>query len=108
MLHWISDFLSKRRQCERVNLALLEWESVISGVTQGSILGPILFFYINDLPTNIIAKLLLFADDTELIKMLLSKMSYSELQNDLNHLISWSEKWHLKFDTSKCKVLRFG
>ena len=92
LLHWISDFLSKRRQCERVNLALLEWESVISGVTQGSILEPILFFHINDLPTNIIAKLLLFADDTELIKMLLSKMSYSELQNDLNHLISWSEK----------------
>ena len=93
----------------RVNSALSEWESVISGVPQGSILGPILFiFYINDLPADIIAKLLLFADDTKLIKMLLSMMSHSELQNDLNHLISWSEKWQLKFNTSKCKVLRFG
>ena len=109
LLHWISDFLSKRRQCMRVNSALSEWESVISGVPQGSILGPILFiFYINDLPADIIAKLLLFADDTKLIKMLLSMMSHSELQNDLNHLISWSEKWQLKFNTSKCKVLRFG
>ena len=81
----------------------------ISGVPRGSILGPILFiFLINDLPTDIIAKLLLFADDTKLIKMLLSMMSHSELQNDLNHLISWSEKWQLKFNTSKCKVLRFG
>ena len=35
-------------------------------------------------------------------------MSHSELQNDLNHLISCSEKWQLKFNTSKCKVLRFG
>ena len=81
----------------RVNSALSEWESVISGVPKGSILAPILFiFYINDLPADVIAKLLLFADDTKLIKMLLSMMSHSELQNDLNHLISWSEKWLAK------------
>ena len=109
LLHWISDFQIKRRQCVQVNSALSEWESVISGVPQGSILGLILFiFYINDLPTDIIAKLLLFADDTKLINMLFSMMSHSELQNDLNHLISWSEKWQLKFNWSKCKVLRFG
>ena len=75
LLHWISNFLSKRRQYVRVNLALSEGKSVISGVPQRSILGPILFiFYTNDLPTDIIAKLLLFADDAKLIKMLLSKM----------------------------------
>ena len=74
-LHWISNFLSKRRQYVRVNLALSEEKSVISGVPQRSILGPILFiFYTNDLPTDVIAKLLLFADDAKLIKMLLSKM----------------------------------
>ena len=75
LLHWISNFLSKRRQYVRVNLALSEEKSVISGVPQRSILGPILFiFYTNDLPTDVIAKLLLFADDAKLIKMLLSKM----------------------------------
>ena len=109
LLHWISDFLSKRRQCVRVNSVLSERESVISGVPQGSILVPILFiFCINDLPTDIIPKLLLFPDDTKLIKMLLSMMSDSELQNDLNHLISWLEKRQLKLNASKCNVLRFG
>ena len=109
LLHWISDFLRKRRQSVRVNSVLSEWESVISGVSQGSILGSILFiFYRNDLPTDIVAKFLLFADDIKLIKMLLSKMSHCELQNNLNHLISRSEKWQLKFNTSKYKVLRFG
>ena len=48
-----------------------------------------------DLPTDIIAKLLIFADDTKLIEMLLSVMSHSELQNDLNRLVSWPEKWQL-------------
>ena len=80
MIHWISDFLSKQRQCVRVNSVLSEWESVISGIPQESILGRILFiFYAHDLPTDIIAKLLLFADDTKLIKLLLSMMSHSEL-----------------------------
>ena len=88
---------------------VIRWESVISGIPPGSISGPILFiFYINDLPKVIITKLLLFEDDTKLIKMSLSAMSHSELQNDLNHLISWSEKWQLKFNTSICKVLLFG
>ena len=55
LLHWISDFLSKRRHCVRVNSALSEWESVISGVPQGSILGLMLFiFYINNLPAELL------------------------------------------------------
>ena len=40
--------------------------------------------------------------------MLLLKMSHSELQNDLNHLISWSEKWQLKFTKFKVEVLLSG
>ena len=63
------------------------WKSVLSGVPQGSVLGPILFLiYINDLDDNITSKVLKFADDTNLFRKITSGADRQHLQDDLNKL----------------------
>ena len=87
----------------------LEWSNVISGVPQGSVLGPILFlFYINDIPSVVDSHLLLFADDIKLYCRIQSENDITQLQKDINDLLNWSNTWLLNFNIPKCKVLRIS
>ena len=64
---WIEQWLTDRRQRVVVDGEVSNWKSVLSGVPQGSVLGPILFLiYINDLDDSITSNVLKFADDTKL------------------------------------------
>ena len=106
---WIKDFLSNRSQIVKVNGAESKSVPVISGIPQGSVLGPILFvLYINDLPDNINSNVYLFADDTKLFFKIKSPEDAYTLQCDLDSIGRWTEKWLLKFNTSKCHVLTLG
>ena len=73
------------------------------------LLGPILFLiYINDLDDDITSKVLKFADDTKVFRKIKSDADRQHLQDDLNKLIEWSEKWQMLFNFGKCKCLHTG
>ena len=85
------------------------WKSDLSGVPQGSVLGPILFLiYINDLDDDITSKVLKFADDTKVFRKIKSDEDRQQLQDELNKLTEWSEKWQMLFNFGKCRCLPTG
>ena len=82
---------------------------MISGVPQGSVLGPILFLiYINDLENEIGSNIPKFADDTTFLRSVESQEDRHKLQVDLNNLIRWAEKWQMLFNNDKCKCQHIG
>ena len=106
MINWIEKWLIDRRQRVVVDGEVSNWKSVLNGEPQGSVLGHILILiYINDLDDDITSKVLKFADDTKMFK---KSKGRQHLQDDLNNLIEWSEKWQMLFNFGKCKCLHTG
>ena len=106
---WIEQWLTDRRQRVVVDGEVSNWKSVLSGVPQGSVLGPILFLiYINDLDDSITSNVMKFADDTKLFRKVNTDGDKQHLQNDLDILEKWSEKWQMLFNFGKCKCLHTG
>ena len=111
ILEWVRSFLSNRKQHVGVRHARSEWADVISGVPQGSVLGPILFvIYINDLPDIVSSTTKMFADDTKIYHKIDKNSNRGEetIQQDLNHLQEWSDTWLLRFNATKCKTMHMG
>jgi hypothetical protein len=111
LLTWIESWLSGRRQRVVLNGKFSSWEEVLSGVPQGSVLGPLLFIiFINDLDDSAAAVDILrkFADDTKLGHEVTNPKSCSELQASLDGLVKWAETWGMQFNVSKCKTMHLG
>ena len=67
LLKWIESFLTDRQQYVTVKGHSSDWKDVLSGIPQGSVLGPLLFLlYTNDFPDLIKSVLKLFADDAKI------------------------------------------
>ena len=92
-----------------INGVKSQWGAVKSGVPHLSVLGPILFLiYVSDISDNVSSNVILFANDTKPYSHVERQEDCHTLQEDINKLVNWSEKWLLRFNTEKCKVLHFG
>ena len=88
VINWIEKWLTHRRQRVIVDGEISNWKSVLSGAPQGSVLGPILFLRcINDLEYDISSKVLKFADDTKVFRIVTNNTDKQSLQDDLDKLV---------------------
>ena len=94
-----------------MNGKLSGWIQVLSGVPQGSVLGPVLFLlFINDLDTVASENqwLVKFADDTKLAQIINSDRDSEELQDTLDKLGNRAREWGMEFNVDKCQVMHVG
>ena len=106
ILTWIEAWLSGRLQRVVLNGGKSNWADVMSGVPQGSVLGPLLFvIFINDIDDNIVNDILKFADDTKLLGTVSTKEEVDQFRKDLHKLFTWSQEWQMLFNVAKCGVV---
>ena len=87
-----------------------ESQHVISGVPQGSVLGPLIFLIlIGDIDKEVVHSLVKsFADDTRATKAVKTLEDAVLLQNDLERIYKWTDDNNMKLNDVKFELLRYG
>lgn len=109
---WIRSFLTNREQTVMVNGTKSSPAPVISGVPQGSVLGPIIFLILigdidADVNNSFVAS---FADDTRIAKPInpsRQRQDKLELQNDLTSVYRWADTNNMKFNDTKFEHIHY-
>ena len=110
-LHWwISSFLNNRSQKVIVDGVKSKSVPVISGVPQGSVLGPLLFLiHISDIDLEINHTLVTsFADDTRAVSKIKTMRDLSNLQSDIYQIYEWTNNNNMQLNDTKLVALRYG
>ena len=106
---WIHNFLLNRTQQVTVEKCLSTESQVISGVPQGSVLGPLLFLILladidQDVSSSAVSS---FADDTRFLKKIEKLLDTLLLQKDLNTVYEWSKTNNMVFNSEKFEGITY-
>ena len=111
-LDWLRSFLTERTQRVKINDAYSDIVKLLYGVTQGSVLGPILFnIYIRPLYpyiAPILYTIFGFADDHQLLKQFvpfLQVQAVGDINQCLERINNWMNEFFLCLNAKKTKIL---
>ena len=107
LIKWVASYLTGRKQQVVVNGSCSIFLPIISGVPQGSVLGPLLFIIneVAQLPLTADSKLAMYADDILLYRPVRSTADLICLQEDTTSLDLWANSVNLRFNPRKCKAM---
>jgi len=87
------NFLTERKQKVVLNNHESRWSDILSGMPQGSVLGPILLnIYVSDMPLIVNSPIIQFADDVKMFRTIKTIEDFHHIQQDINALFEWAKK----------------
>ena len=109
MGRWIQKFLTGRTQQVLVDGKMSSIFLLLSGVPQGSVLGPILFLiFIADIGEDLEAETFVYVDDTKTLKRIKTEKDVENHQEDIVKLFKWGEDNNMKYNGDKFVAIRYG
>ena len=106
-LKWIDSFLCDRQQRVMVNRVKSDWVPVLTGVPQGTVLGPLLFLlYIYDILQDIDNELRHFADDCVCYHEIKDIGDTVKFQEDIDRLGCWARSLGMRFQQVECNIMQ--
>lgn len=108
LVTWIAAYLKNRVQFVEINRCQSVHLDVLSGVPQGSVLGPLLFLvYVNDIADNIDTSVTvkMFADDCVVYRTVRNTCDQVSLNENFCKIAEWCERWRMVINYSKTCAL---
>ena len=108
LIRWIESFLCFKKKQIKINKYFSDSRPVLSGIPQGSVLGPLLFnTFIIDQPDvcERLCRIFLFADDAKLYRHVREREDHLALQGGCQSVFDWSRQWNISLNVAECKVL---
>ena len=105
----MESYLTNRKQSVVIYSLESDMVQVISGVPQGSVLGPLLFLiYVNDIYNITLScenKITMYGDDLVLYKVIDMEFEFVSIQEDIDKIAQWTNKNCLTLNKAKCKAV---